>query len=153
MYTTKAQFSPRQNSTPYLRRKLNTWLLNPCCYTFWTFHNRNKWTFLLALHFSIYGEFRFPCFIKKFLWWASSLIQTISKYQTRPLYNLCEIEEVLGIKERIRFSSVKNSSNNSDPNLFKKMRTVLLCFRAKVLTQESRSIYFSRYKLFVEDPL
>ena len=81
-----------------------------------------------------------------------SLIQGISKYQMRPLYNL---REALGkIKERTTPSSVRNSSNNSEPNLFKKVRTLLLCFRAKVLTQESRSNYFTRYKLFFfEDPL
>ena len=79
-----------------------------------------------------------------------SLLKRISKYQIRPLYNLCKVEEALGkIKERISSSSVKNSSNNSsESNLFKKARIVLLCLRAKVLIQESRSIYFIRYKLF-----
>ena len=48
----------------------------------------------------------------------------------------------------------KNSSKNSEPNLFKKTRTVLLCLRTKLLTQETRSIYFILYKLFFfEDPL
>lgn len=41
-------------------------------------------------------------------------------------------------------NDVKNSSNNSDPDLFKKVHTVLLCFRAKVLAQERGSIYFIR---------
>jgi hypothetical protein len=59
------------------------------------------------------------------------------------------MEETLGkVREKTCSSSVKNSSNNSEPNLFKKARTVLLCLRAKVLAQESRSIYFTRYKLF-----
>jgi len=73
----------------------------------------------------------------------------------RPLYNFREVEKTLGkIKEKTCSSSIKNSSKNSEPNFFKKARTVLLCLRAKVLTQESRSIYFIRYKLFFfEDPL
>ena len=67
----------------------------------------------------------------------------------RTLYNLREIEESLDkIKERTFSSLIKNSSKNSEPNLFKKARTVLLCLRANVLAQESRSIYFIRYKLF-----
>ena len=79
-----------------------------------------------------------------------SLLKRISKYQIRFLFNLCKVEESLGkIKERISSSSVKNSSNNSfEPDLFKKARMVLLCLQANVLIQESRSIYFIRYKLF-----
>ena len=84
-----------------------------------------------------------------------SLLKRISKYQIRLLYNLRKVDEDLGkIKERISSSSVKNSFNNSsESNLFKKARKVLLCLRAKVLIQESRIIYFIRYKLFFEDPL
>src|SRR3954465_5882991 len=82
--------------------------------------------------------------------WTRSLLKRISKYQIRFLCNLCKVEESLGkIKEKISSSSVKNSCNNSsEPDLFKKARTVLLCLQAKVLIQENRSIYFIRYKLF-----
>lgn len=73
----------------------------------------------------------------------------------RLIYNRREIEESLAkTKERTFSSLIKNSAKNSEPNLFKKARTVLLCLRANVLAQERRSIYFIRYKLpFFEDPL
>jgi len=77
-------------------------------------------------------------------------MKRISKYQIRFLFNLCKVNKSLGkIKERISSSAVKNSSNySSEPGLFKKACTILLCLQAKVLIQESRSIYFIRYKLF-----
>jgi len=49
------------------------------------------------------------------------------------------------IKERTCSSSVKNP-NNPEPNHRKKVRTVLLCLRAKVLAREGGSIYFIQYK-------
>lgn len=39
-------------------------------------------------------------------------------------------------------------THNSELGLFKKMCTVLLCFQDKILTQESQTIYFIRYKIF-----
>lgn len=76
-------------------------------------------------------------------------MQIISKYQIFPLYTLRKVKEALGkIKERTCSCSEKNSSNNSEFNLLKRARTVLLCLRAKVLTQERRSIYWIQYKFF-----
>ena len=83
-------------------------------------------------------------------------MKIISKYQTCPLYNICKAKEALGkIKEINPPSSVKNSWKNSESTLFKKAHAILLCLRAKVLTQESRNIYFIRYIFFFffEDPL
>ena len=71
---------------------------------------------------SFMEKFDLHVFITNYSSVAKSLIEIISKYQIRPLYNLPEIDETLGkIKERICSSSVTNSSNNSEPNLFKKL--------------------------------
>nr|AAW82482.1 hypothetical protein [Phalaenopsis aphrodite subsp. formosana] len=80
----------------------------------------------------------------------------MSKYQIRSLFNPCKRKGIFWrkTKERDCSSSKKNSSKNAEPNLLIKVRTVLLCLRAKVLAHESRSIYFIRYKTcFFEDPL